>query len=132
MCVCQTGIYKLSLTKLSHSNSAISYPAQPHPFYPTPVSTRPRQLSKMPVSPNLDASALSYGMLIFYQCLPSHAPCNTKMDSRTRLSQIKAWKYPHFAKYHLSYLFDRASCRLLVTAFLSFTITSSTDNTSGI
>ena len=51
--VCQTGIYKLSLTKLSQSYCPIYVSTQQHSSFPNTESLSPVHLSKLPTSPVL-------------------------------------------------------------------------------
>ena len=47
-CLFQIGIYKLSLTNLSHSNCSISIPSHMHPYHPIPPSLIPVHLFQSP------------------------------------------------------------------------------------
>ena len=129
--LCQTGIYKLSLTKISHSKFPISVPTQQRLFSPNMTSLLPSHLFKLPSSPVLCIRSIR----CHTSCSPGLAtmwPPHQKSEGPYQLQgDMELEIITCFRVFHVPF-FDRAEASCSVSAFLSSLITPPTENTIGV
>ena len=132
VCVCQTGIYKLSLTKLSQSNCPISFPAHNHPYSTNPLSPLPIHIYRLLLSPVLMHPLRPVAYVLLSRDCHSVAPVleigryapGSGRDRyvNTRMLPSIPWNI----------FFGREASSCLVSAFVSYPTTLFIDNTSGM